>query len=442
MRSRTMREGSVGLLVLVGLILFGGLTFWLRGFRFGRDSYSLRIVFVNSNGMSIGGSVRYRGVKVGSITAIRPGTNGIEISVSIAPAELIMPRDVSIQANQSGLISDTVIEITPRAPLAGLDTLAGPLSPDCDSQQILCDGDLLEGESGVSLDDALRSTVELSDRFADPRFFDNISELTENASLAAANVAALSEELTTLAIAARQEVEPLSNQLSGQLQQVGTSADVTLRAYAVTSTKVNQLADNLNVLVTENRTDLRRTLDSIGRLSGDLGVLTNQLSGTLGSTDTQAIAANLETLSANAAAASANLRDITATFNNPITFLALQQLLDSARVTFENAQKITSDLDELTGDPQFRLNLLNLVNGLSDLVSSTQQLEQQVQTAQSLEPAYAQVQQAIGQLEAAAPAPPSQAPAAAPSPPPPSPQRPQPLVQRLRVSPDRPPARP
>ncbi len=438
MRSRTMREGSVGLLVLVGLILFGGLTFWLRGFRFGRDSYSLRIVFVNSNGMSIGGSVRYRGVKVGSITAIRPGTNGIEISVSIAPAELIMPRDVSIQANQSGLISDTVIEITPRAPLAGLDTLAGPLSPDCDSQQILCDGDLLEGESGVSLDDALRSTVELSDRFADPRFFDNISELTENASLAAANVAALSEELTTLAIAARQEVEPLSS----ELQQVGTSADVTLRAYAVTSTKVNQLADNLNVLVTENRTDLRRTLDSIGRLSGDLGVLTNQLSGTLGSTDTQAIAANLETLSANAAAASANLRDITATFNNPITFLALQQLLDSARVTFENAQKITSDLDELTGDPQFRLNLLNLVNGLSDLVSSTQQLEQQVQTAQSLEPAYAQVQQAIGQLEAAAPAPPSPAPAAAPSPPPPSPQRPQPLVQRLRVSPDRPPARP
>ncbi len=439
MRSRTVREGSVGLLVLVGLILFGGLTFWLRGFRFGRDSYSLRIVFVNSNGMSIGGSVRYRGVKVGSITAIRPGTNGIEISVSIAPAELILPRDVSIQANQSGLISDTVIEITPRAPLAGLDTLAGPLSPDCDSQRILCDGDLLEGESGVSLDDALRSTVELSDRFADPRFFDNISELTKNASRAAANVAALSEELTALAIAARQEVEPLSNQLSGQLQQVGTSADVTLRAYAVTSTKVNQLSDNLNVLVTENRADLRRTLDSIGRLSGDLGVLTNQLSGTLGSTDTQAIAANLETLSANAAAASANLRDITATFNNPITFLALQQLLDSARVTFENAQKITSDLDELTGDPQFRLNLLNLVNGLSDLVSSTQQLEQQVQTAQSLEPAYAQVQQAIGQLEAAAPAPPSPAPAAAPSP---SPQRPQPLVQRLRVSPDRPPARP
>ncbi|NJO20542.1 MAG: MCE family protein [Spirulinaceae cyanobacterium RM2_2_10] len=165
-----MREGSVGLLVLVGLLLFGSLTFWLRGFRFGRDSYSVRIVFANSNGMTIGGAVRYRGVKVGSITAIRPGTNGIEISVSIAPADLIVPSDIMISANQSGLISDTIVEMTPQTTLEDTTLIAGPLNPECDSTVILCDGDLLEGESGVSLDDALQSTVALSDRFADPRF--------------------------------------------------------------------------------------------------------------------------------------------------------------------------------------------------------------------------------------------------------------------------------
>jgi phospholipid/cholesterol/gamma-HCH transport system substrate-binding protein len=54
-------------------------------------------------------------------------------------------------------------------------------------------------------------------------------------------------------------------------------------------------------------------------------------------------------------------------------------------VTFQNAQKITSDLDELTGDPAFRDNLRELVNGLSGLVSSTQQLQQQIQVAESLD---------------------------------------------------------
>jgi phospholipid/cholesterol/gamma-HCH transport system substrate-binding protein len=47
-------------------------------------------------------------------------------------------------------------------------------------------------------------------------------------------------------------------------------------------------------------------------------------------------------------------------------------------------EKITSDLDELTGDPQLRQNLRLLINGLSGLVSSTQQLEQQTQLAYTL----------------------------------------------------------
>jgi hypothetical protein len=88
---------------------------------------------------------------------------------------------------------------------------------------------------------------------------------------------------------------------------------------------------------------------------------------------------NLETLSTNAATASANLRDISTALNSPTNVLVLQQTLDSARATFENAQKITADLDELTGDPAFRNNVKQLVNGLGNLVSSTEQLQQQVQ---------------------------------------------------------------
>jgi phospholipid/cholesterol/gamma-HCH transport system substrate-binding protein len=54
-------------------------------------------------------------------------------------------------------------------------------------------------------------------------------------------------------------------------------------------------------------------------------------------------------------------------------------------VTFENTQKITSDIDELIGDPQFRENLRRLIDGLSNLLSSGEQLEYNLRIAQTLD---------------------------------------------------------
>ena len=53
-------------------------------------------------------------------------------------------------------------------------------------------------------------------------------------------------------------------------------------------------------------------------------------------------------------------------------------------MSFLSAQKVLADVDELTGDPQFRNNIRNLVNGLNDLVSLTEQLEQDTRFAQAL----------------------------------------------------------
>ena len=94
------------------------------------------------------------------------------------------------------------------------------------------------------------------------------------------------------------------------------------------------------------------------------------------------VAANAAQLSTDAAQATANLRDL----SNPTNLILLQQTLDSARATFENAEKITSDLDRLTGDPTFFNDLRQLIDSLNDLLSVTEQLEQQTAIAQNLEP--------------------------------------------------------
>jgi phospholipid/cholesterol/gamma-HCH transport system substrate-binding protein len=88
LQSRTLREGSVGLLVLLGFGLFGILAIWLRGIDFGKTSYKIIAEFAEVNGMQVGETVRYRGLKVGTIENIQPGANGIDVTIEIASSEL------------------------------------------------------------------------------------------------------------------------------------------------------------------------------------------------------------------------------------------------------------------------------------------------------------------------------------------------------------------
>lgn len=394
-RSRSVREGSVGLLILLGLGLFVGSVLWLRGLNFGRRSYTAVIEFANVGGIQQGGIVRYRGVNVGNVLAVRPGANGVEVEIEIGSADLIIPRDVSIAANQSGLISEAILDITPQKPLPANAVVAKPLDPNCDRTLIVCNGSRLQGEIGVSLDQLIAATTRFTNAYSDPNFVANVNEVTKNASTAAANVAQLSRDLSRLTRTTERQLSTLSatatsvqraaNQVSASTTKTANQFDATAQQIRLTAQQTNRLVANLDNLVTANRTTLVTALGNITQTSEQLRTTVNSLSPTVNRFTQGQLIQNLESLSADAAQASANLRDISNALNTPTNLVVLQQTLDSARVTFQNAQKITSDLDELTGDPAFRENIRQLVNGLSGLVSSTDQLQQQIQVAQTLD---------------------------------------------------------
>jgi phospholipid/cholesterol/gamma-HCH transport system substrate-binding protein len=65
MRSRAVREGSVGLLLLLGMGIFIAIFLWIRGLTVGERSYSFTVEFPRVNGLLEGAAVRYRGVTVG-----------------------------------------------------------------------------------------------------------------------------------------------------------------------------------------------------------------------------------------------------------------------------------------------------------------------------------------------------------------------------------------
>ncbi|WP_231948054.1 MlaD family protein [Phormidesmis priestleyi] len=388
MRSRMVREGSVGLLILAGVGLFGGLILWLRGFNPSNRSFSVTVEFATTGGVQPGSPVRYRGVTVGRISRISPNPNGVAIQIDIAPADLIIPRDSEVTVNQSGLLGETVLDIIPRKPLPDGVMAAKPLDRDCNKEIILCEGSRINGTLGISTDELVRASIKFATVYSDPQFTGNINSLTKNSSDAAAQIVILSKEVTALVKSARQEVGTFS----------GTAKSISNAA-----TQFGLTIGQVNSLITANRATLVSTLDNLNQTSGQLRLTVTRLSPTLDRIQQGQLIQNLETLSANAAQASINLRDVSVRLNNPSNLTVLQQTLDSARATFQNAQKITADLDELTGDPQLRNDLRNLIKGLSGLTSSTQQLQQQAQVAQVLAPYAETSPQSTTTLEATEP---------------------------------------
>ncbi|WP_035992378.1 MlaD family protein [Leptolyngbya sp. KIOST-1] len=371
MRARAIREGSVGLLILIAVGLFAGLVLWLRGLNPGRRTYRATFVFANTLGMQEGTSVRYRGVPVGRVLGINPSTNAVDVAVEIIDSELRIPRDSTIFVNQSGLIGDTTIDITPQRPLTPPELALSPLGEDC-PDTIICHGDRLIGSVGASYESLIRSAEGLANAFADPEIINdlkltlnNATTLTESASLLSAELIILSRQLQT-------DLGPLVASANRATENIGNAA----ASFELTGTEVNRL-------VVTNRGTIVTTLDNINRSAVNLEAITTTLRPAL--QDSQFLV-NLDRLSVDAALAAADLRSITGTFNSPTNLVMLQQTLDSARNVFQSAHKVIADVDELTGDPTLRRSLRDLINGLSGLVSLTHQLEQASQVAESLTP--------------------------------------------------------
>jgi phospholipid/cholesterol/gamma-HCH transport system substrate-binding protein len=387
MRSRTLREGSVGLLILLGAGLFGGLVIWLRGISPGNRSYSLEVELQDASGIEVGSTVRYRGVKVGTITGLRTDTDRVKVIATISPATLLIPRQSLVETTQSGFIGQVFLDFRP--PDTQLVTQANnlsPFQPNCNPKLILCDGDRVQGKLGANFDALIRSTTEIAELLNQSNLIASASTTlnTANSTLnrfdrTAGDLSAAAKSINTLSVDAR-----------GQLRSLNTA-----------STAVTQAANQVTSLVQTNRGSVSGALKNLDAAGQELRVAINGLEPFISRLNKSKALDNLELLADNGAAAAANLKSLSGAINNPITILGLAQTLDAARATFVNTQKITNDLQQVTGDANFRKNLLNLIRGLSRLLSSSQELQQHLQALQTtnLSPAPQPVQPVVmGQL--------------------------------------------
>lgn len=379
MRARTIREGSVGLLILLGIGLFGGLVLWLRGFNPANRPYELVAEFDDTMGVQIGTPVMYRGVSVGRVTSITPQSNAVEVGIEITAKELRIPNQVTVETVESGLIGEVSVEITPLVELSEAAREISPRGEECDSSLILCDGERLQGELGPSYEALLRSTTNLMELYADPEVLSRLKGVLNNVSEATAEAGTLAQEATQLTQTVSSELGPL---LDTARSLTGAASGAVLQVQS-TAEQFSLTASDINGLVGENRVVLFDTLGNLQAASLQLRSAVDVLGPTIQSGE---LVGNLEALLLNAAQASEDLGAITNSLSTPTNLVLIQQTLESARDALSSAQKVMADVDELTGDPELRRQVRDLINGLGTLVSSTDSLAQQTEVAAVLEP--------------------------------------------------------
>ncbi|KAI4369226.1 hypothetical protein MLD38_017694 [Melastoma candidum] len=150
---RSIWEGGVGLFLVSGTVLLALLLAWLRTFQIRSKfrKYSTVFEFSQACGISTGTPVRIRGVTVGNVIRVNPSLKSIEAVVEVEDDKIVIPRNSLVEVNQSGLLMETLIDITPRDPIP--TPSVGPLDPGCDKEGlIVCDRQKIEGYQGVSLD--------------------------------------------------------------------------------------------------------------------------------------------------------------------------------------------------------------------------------------------------------------------------------------------------
>lgn len=160
---RSVWEGGAGLFVIAGVGLGVALVGWAKGLALkGRKSYQAIVQLPEACGVRVGTPIRVRGVPVGSVQSVKPSMDRVDVLVEVADQATVIPRDSHVEANQSGLIAEPLIDVTPKT---FPDYEHSPLEAGCEEEgSIVCDRGRIQGHRGVAMDDLVRVCTKLANQ--------------------------------------------------------------------------------------------------------------------------------------------------------------------------------------------------------------------------------------------------------------------------------------
>ena len=402
-RNTSVRSKRKKLFFLLGLGLLGGAAF--LGFQIIRgNNFHTVLFFPNARGIVRGMPVTYWGAKVGEVMGFEPEPKGVAVGIKIWPADRLIPRDSLFKLSR--VEGRRRIDIQPRNPLPPEAANMTPKSSNCDPKIILCNTKGISSISSLSWGNLVYSFNSIQD------INSGVQSMETTVEDVGANVREMKGTVQELGQLGQEvqgllktdkinktlskldktltSVEQAANNISVVAQKAGNLSDqatgliVTARQTKTidhlnsTLTSVGGAADQVQVFMEINKTNLMNTLISIEQLSKQVTLTVRKLDPISEQIQEQKLLENLEIISRNAAQLTTNLNEVSSQLKDPRSRLQIQQIMDSAQSLLNNLNKITSDVDELTGNPSLRRDILRLIQGLTNLLSSTQLLQQQV----------------------------------------------------------------
>jgi phospholipid/cholesterol/gamma-HCH transport system substrate-binding protein len=394
-----------GLLVFLSLRLFG-IPFWARSFR-------TVLLLPHGRGLVVGDPVTYRGVRIGEVRSIQPEAEGVAVVAEITPADRLIPRDSLIQVAPGEQEGHRTLDIIPRRELPNDIKIAKPLDRNCDPNLILChQGNL---DSASQLQTSLRNLRAL--RIQTSSTLQTIDTLGANtdALLAEVRQEQLVSSINITLIALQKVIEKLSklsddtsgmlstirqnrtiekiSQISGEsaalLQEVRRTQ--TLNNLNSTLVSVRGTSEQIRTFMAINRIRLTDTLTSLSQTSKQLNRSLRRLDPLAQQLEQTKVLSSLDQIAMNTAILTSDLQKFSGALSDPQTLQRLHTLLAAAESLILNLNKITSDVDELTGNPRFREDVLELIHALSKLFSLVQKFSEQLSQAEALNQVAGQV---------------------------------------------------
>uniref|UniRef100_A0A061RFD7 Atp-binding cassette superfamily n=1 Tax=Tetraselmis sp. GSL018 TaxID=582737 RepID=A0A061RFD7_9CHLO len=263
-------EGGVGLFLLAGAGLLFALYSWIKGSVVGKSfsGYQAVIEFPKAYGITVGTPVRVRGVPVGSVMNVRPSLESVDVLVEIQDSKMVIPRNSVVEANQSGLIAEPLIDITPQLPIP--DYKASPLDSKCEEEgAILCNKGRMQGVPGVALDDLVYVCTKLA-RQMDEQGMDSMFDAAKSAS----ELMQEAKPLLNRAVALSEAVTPFLNEVNkGDMVKHVESLTASASQAAADIQKLQRevlTKDNVQAL-NHSVLTLAKTLENIESISGSMG---------------------------------------------------------------------------------------------------------------------------------------------------------------------------
>ncbi|KAG0468199.1 hypothetical protein HPP92_017527 [Vanilla planifolia] len=271
---RSIWEGGVGLFGVSGVFLVILSLVWLRGFhlRSRLRKYQAIFEFSQACGICVGTPVRIRGVTVGNVVNVNSSLRCIDAVVEVEDDKTIIPRNSIVEVNQSGLLMETLIDITPTDPLP--TPSVGPCDPDCHTEGlIVCDRDKIKGHQGVSLDSLVGVFTRLGREMEEIgikrsyNLAETVASIIQEAQPLLAKVETLTQDISPLIADIRdsavlKDVEVLTKNLAEAIQELRR-----LRTSILTPENVELFRQSVFTLV--------YTLKNLESISSDISVFTS-----------------------------------------------------------------------------------------------------------------------------------------------------------------------